>query len=184
MDTTEIQTPKPPINTSVLWTETRDLHHACEAHAVGAAMASGGPPKQWYTSWLEMLHQYHCVIDQHLPESVHRAERVLEDIKAMDTVIIKSDVAQQYASTLVDEKSLAGASYVLTGAHLMGGELMRRRLAGYPVKHLEWDDRKSALAVLQTLRVRTDISQEARACFAALLAGMDEIVARYPVSTL
>jgi heme oxygenase len=166
---------------SKLWEDTRDLHHACEAHPVGAAMASGKPPKQWYSSWLEMLYQYHYALDPHLPESVHRAERLSQDMISMDTPIEKSDVAKQYAATLVDEKSIAGASYVLTGAHLMGGEVMRRRLDGYPVKHLEWDDRKIALSVLQTLRVRTDISKEARDCFKALLDGMDEIVARYPV---
>jgi hypothetical protein len=74
-----------------------------------------------------------------------------------------------------DEKRIAGAAYVLTGAHLMGGEVMRRRLDGYPTSHLEWDDRKAALAVLQDFRKQEDIVQEARDCFAALLAVMDEI---------
>jgi hypothetical protein len=80
-----------------------------------------------------------------------------------------------YAYTLDNEKRIAGAAYVLTGAHLMGGEIMRRRLAGFPTTHLEWDDRKAALAALQQYRHREDIAQEARDCFMALLAVMDEI---------
>ena len=28
-----------------LWEYTRDLHHACEAHIVGGAMATGNPPR-------------------------------------------------------------------------------------------------------------------------------------------
>ena len=74
------------------------------------------------------------------------------------------------------------SSDLLTGAHLMGGEIMRRRLEGYPTRHLEWDDRKEALAVLQGYRTRDDITEEARDCFKALLAIMDEIKQLYPVT--
>ena len=70
---------------------------------------------------------------------------------------------------------------MLTGAHLMGGEIMRRRLEGYPTLHLEWDERKEAIAELQLLRTRGELGQEARDCFAALLSVMDEIQIAYPL---
>jgi hypothetical protein len=57
---------------------------------------------------------------------------------------------------------------------------MRRRLKDFPTKHLEWEDRKASIAVLQTYRIRNDITEEARACFQALLNIMDEIKAKYP----
>ena len=97
---------------------------------------------------------------------------------AMDFEIPHTEAAARYVETLTDERAIAGAGYVLTGAHLMGGEIMRRRLDGFPTQHLEWDDRKAALAVLQSMRGRDDLADAARACFSALLASMDEIHAR------
>lgn len=96
------------------------------------------------------------------------------------------DITEAADKLGIDEASMrtvlavesAGAGYVLTGAHLMGGEIMRRRLDGFPTKRLEWDDRKAALAVLQSMRGRDDLADAARACFSALLASMDEIHAR------
>ena len=158
-----------------LWQATRDLHHACEEHAVGAAMASGNPPPLWYAQWLQALHQIHSVLDPYLPTAVHRTQRLEQDLDDLDDDPDALAAADAYAATLTTKPRIAGAAYVLTGAHLMGGEVMRRRLQGFPTRHLEWDDRKAALAVLQILRTREDITQEARDCFAALLAIMDEI---------
>jgi hypothetical protein len=47
--------------------------------------------------------------------------------------------------------------------------------------HLEWSDRKKAIAILQEYRTRDDIGEEARDCFQALLNIMDEIKQLYPV---
>jgi hypothetical protein len=158
-----------------LWIATKDLHHACEQHRVGGAMATGSPPKEWYAKWLQALYQIHNVTDEFLPECVHRSSRIKEDLNslAIETTNLKS--ATEYCNSLTKEKRIAGASYVLTGAHLMGGEIMRRRLVDYPTKHLEWEDRKEALSVLGELRSRIDINEEARDCFYALIKIMDEI---------
>lgn len=158
-----------------LWEATRDLHHACEAHPVGKAMATGKPPELWYAKWLEALHTIHVVVDAHLPECIHRTGRLASDLRSMNVGTGSSGVARLYADSLTDERKVAGAAYVLTGAHLMGGEIMRRRLEGYPTEHLLWDDRKEALVELNKFRERDDIAEEARACFHALLAIMDEI---------
>lgn len=158
-----------------LWEATRSLHHACEAHIVGKAMASGNPPKAWYANWLEALRVIHSAIDPNLPECLHRVDRLSDDIYALGCDVSTSVAALAYAKSLDNEKKLAGAAYVLTGAHLMGGEIMRRRLEGFPTKHLTWDDRKEALVELNKLREREDISEEAVACFDALLSVMDEI---------
>jgi hypothetical protein len=91
------------------------------------------------------------------------------------------EAAYEYVAQLDTQKKIDGAIYVLTGAHLMGGEIMRRRLEGFPTKHLEWTDRKKAIAILQSYRTRDDIGEEARDCFKALLSIMDEIKNKYPV---
>lgn len=166
---------------SVLWNATRDLHHACEQHPVGAAMAAGTPPPQWYADWLMALRQLHVIVDAVLPEALGRVERLDADLLTGGLTAHLSGAAADYAATLTDALALDGASYVLTGAHLMGGEIMRRRLAGFATSHLEWADRKDGLAWLKPVRERAEIAQQARDCFAALLAIMDEIAARHPL---
>jgi hypothetical protein len=104
-----------------------------------------------------------------------------ENVMTKDlTYIDWSDAATEYINQLDTQEKIDGAIYVLTGAHLMGGEIMRRRLEGFPTKHLEWEDRKAALTILQQYRLRDDIGEEARDCFAALLKIMDEIKEKYP----
>lgn len=161
---------------STLWESTRDLHHACEGHSVGEAMASGKPPINWYAQWVKALHQIHTVIDPHLPEAVHRSDRIQQDLDALNEANCEPLLsAQTYADSLTNDNAIAGAAYVLTGAHLMGGEVMRRRLDGYPTNHLLWDDRKQALAVLKSYRNQGHLTTQARDCFYALLCIMDEI---------
>jgi hypothetical protein len=158
-----------------LWEATRDLHHACEAHPVGAAMSSGKPPMEWYANWLSALYTIHWEVDKHIPSILHRAERIQKDLTDTNVPVNIIREANKYANSLITEKSIVGTAYVLTGAHLMGGEIMRRRLIGYPTSHLEWDDRKAAIAELMKFREREDVSDEARNCFYALLKVMDEI---------
>jgi heme oxygenase len=147
-------------------------------------MSTGKPSSDWYCAWLNALLTIHSKIDPHTPDVLHRVERLKDDIITMcyqgTGFFAYFDKADEYVAQLDSEKKIAGAIYVLTGAHLMGGEIMRRRLEGFPTKHLEWDDRKEAIAILQTYRTRDDIGEEARECFAALLSIMDEIKERYP----
>jgi hypothetical protein len=160
-----------------LWIVTKDLHHACEQHQVGSAMASGTPPIDWYAKWLKALWQIHNLIDSHQHPSLGRVERLEDDLKSIGVEVKTLNAAEDYCNEIfMNERRIAGACYVLTGAHLMGGEIMRRRLIGYPTKHLEWEDRKKSLDELSILRQRDDIAQEARNCFLTLLKVMDEIV--------
>lgn len=170
--------------TKPLWEYTRDLHHACEAHEVGGAMATGKPPKIWYLAWCIALYQIHEVLDQHCDPILRRADQAMDDyskVMVSDQIYIDwSEAATKYVKQLDTKEKIDGAIYVLTGAHLMGGEIMRRRLEGFPTKHLEWDDRKAALVILQQYRLRDDIGEEARDCFKALLEIMDEIKEKHP----
>jgi hypothetical protein len=161
--------------TTYLWEQTRALHHACEAHTVGSAMATGNPPEQWYADWLNALLTIHTKIDEHAASEICRVERLKKDLEQLVTPR-QSLVAKQYADTLKTEQDIAGATYVLLGAHLRGGEVMRRKLDGnFPTLHLEWDDRKVAIAELLKIKDREDIVEEAKNCFYALLNVMNEI---------
>lgn len=169
-----------------LWEYTRDLHHACEAHPVGGAMATGKPPRIWYLMWTIALFQIHEILDRHCDPILQRADACLADYSDLMVELNQfmnwSMEAQKYVNQLDTPEKIDGAIYVLTGAHLMGGEIMRRRLEGFPTRHLEWEDRKAAIQLLQTYRLRDDIGEEARACFKALLSIMDEILETYPES--
>jgi len=162
-----------------LWESTRDLHHACESHPVGNSMSKGEPPRQWYSDWLGCLSMMHHIIDKDVNQAIVRAEFVDKDIEEMDVKPRHNDACVTYCNQLKEDPILRqGAIYVLTGAHLMGGEIMRRRLIGFPVNHLQWEDRQEALRELKQFRERPELVDQARACFQALLNMMDEIQAK------
>jgi hypothetical protein len=161
-----------------LWEATRDLHHACEEHPVGYAMSTGSPPIKWYADWLGALESIHAVIDPDLPSTLWRTERITADIDTLRVEPLMLGCVKDYVEKLADPLTRAGAAYVLTGAHLMGGEVMRRRLVGYPTKHLEWEDRQAAIGELKKMRDREELTEPARECFQALLNVMDEILER------
>lgn len=162
-----------------LWESTRDLHHACEAHPVGNAMSKGNPPRQWYSDWLGCLSMMHRIIDKDVEQIIVRADLVDKDIDEMDVKPRFNSACKLYCDQLEkDEMLRQGAIYVLTGAHLMGGEIMRRRLVGFPVNHVQWDDRQLAINELRKFRERPELVDQARACFQALLDIMDEIQAK------
>jgi hypothetical protein len=159
-----------------LWEATRDLHHACEEHPVGYAMSTGSPPIKWYADWLGALESIHAVIDPDLPSTLWRTDRITADIDTLRVEPLMLGCVKDYVEKLADPLTRAGAAYVLTGAHLMGGEVMRRRLVGYPTKHLEWEDRQAAIGELKKMRDREELTEPARECFQALLNVMDEIL--------
>lgn len=162
-----------------LWESTRDLHHACEKHPVGQAMSLGTPPQKWYSDWLNCLLMMHEIIDAQVSPLIHRAERLKRDIENMHIKPRENKACQEFCSRLLQSNDLIeGTIYVLTGAHLMGGEIMRRRLIGYPVSHLQWDSRQDAIKELDRYRSKSELTESARECFGALLKIMDEIIER------
>jgi hypothetical protein len=142
-------------------------------------MSRGNPPRQWYSDWLGCLEMVHTITDKDCSPVIRRADRMKRDIELMDVKPRTNTACIEYCNRLESDPILRqGALYVLTGAHLMGGEIMRRRLQGYPVLHLEWDDRQEALGELKQYRERSELAPQARACFEALLSMMDEIEAK------
>ena len=144
-------------------------------------MASGKPPAGWYADWLGALEAIHRVVDPDLCAVLRRTDRLADDLQKMEVTPLSLRATLAYVEVLQhDALARAGAAYVLTGAHLMGGEIMRRRLDGFPTRHLEWDDRQTALSELKKLRETKDVAEPARACFQALLNIMDEVLELRP----
>lgn len=160
-----------------LWSNTREWHHKCEDHPVGSSMASGSPPIEWYAEWLLSLLIIHDKIDPYMPKCVRRSVLLADDIKSLGISPRLVPSAIQFSIDFQkDENEIMGFAYVLTGAHLMGGEIMRRRLKNYPTKHLTWDDRKAALEYLQSLRDCSQYTEGALNCFKTLYEIMEEIL--------
>jgi heme oxygenase len=153
---------------------TRDLHHAAEQHPIGGAMAAGTISPQAWADWLAALLVVHTAIDPMLPVPCWRTEQLLADLYLSNIPEQHHNAAAaRYVQTLDD---CTGAAYVFTGAHLMGGALIERRINGrLPCAHLRWDDRAAAIRAWSPYRQAASAEPLARQAFAAVIAIMDEI---------
>jgi len=158
-----------------LHSATKDLHHACENHAVGAAMASGSPRDDWYASWLSSLLVIHSYLDNSMPIYCQRTYQLSIDLQKIKCDVYTPYAAYKYIQSLSGVEDRLGGCYVLTGAGLMGGAIMKKRLVNYPTYHLEFSDRPLALEFLKSLRNKEELAESAKKCFYALLQIMDEI---------
>jgi hypothetical protein len=163
-----------------LYEATRDLHHACEQHPVGASMSDGKVSEQVWTDWLGCLATVHAFLDWHLPPELRRVARLRKDIHVMASRGFQpasNHAALRYAAIGLHVEA---ATYVFTGAHLMGGAVMEKRLGErLPCNHLRWDDRRASLDLWRPYREAEGISEFANDVFAAILQMMEEIDARY-----
>lgn len=152
---------------------TRELHHAAERHPIGAAMAAGDVDAQVWADWLGALLVVHTKLDPMLPPACGRVAALLEDLAGSPSAR-PNRAAQGYAEALADP---VGAAYVFTGAHLMGGAVIEKRIAGrLPCAHLRWGDRQAALQAWRPLRECHEREDDARLAFQAVIDIMDEIL--------
>jgi len=84
-----------------LQADTKDLHHACEAHPVGAAMSRGDVDPQVWADWLGALFVVHETLDRYLPDELRRVDRLALDIEAMKPLSPRlNKAAVRYAAGL------------------------------------------------------------------------------------
>jgi heme oxygenase len=165
-----------------LKSQTKDLHHAAERHPIGQSMANGTITKRWWADWIVALKVIHQVIDQHNPESMHRVQQLEKDLEEVDVLLPTDNFAAiEYAKTLTTPEEIAGATYVFTGAHLMGGAVTAKQLNGrLPSNHLVWEDRKQTMTDWSPLRDRADLVEPAQRAFQAVIYILDEIYVNFP----
>jgi len=164
---------------TTLYDTTRDLHHACEMHLVGGAMSDGTIPSQWWADWLSALYEFHSIMDG--PEESDELSRCMElevDLKACSAIPRYNRMADELVLELEESERMREAGrYVLTGAHLMGGAVTKKRIGGrLPTAHLQFGNRKELMRVWKPYRQRIDLTDEARLIFQYLLWIMDEIL--------
>ena len=161
-----------------LYEATKDLHHACEAHAVGQRMSNGTCSAQEWADWLWAFRVLHLVVDADLPAHMVRDDVLRADLSVLPQAT-PSPAALQFAGRLVGQ-DVAGTAYVLHGAHRSGGRVMAPKMAkrGFPTLHTCYRDPEAVRAWLDSVRGRDDMAGQARAAFGCLLAVMDEIEGR------
>jgi hypothetical protein len=156
--------------------ETKELHHAAERHPIGTAMANGTISERWWIDWIQALLTIHTELDQHVPESMRRVQELAMDLSESSLIPNTNQAAIKYAATLTDRIAIEGAAYVFTGAHLMGGAVTDRALAGrLPSNHLRWTDRQQSLADWKPLRTKVELKNSADRAFATVLEILNEI---------
>lgn len=165
-------------NDMTLYTLTRDLHHVCEDHPVGASMSRGDVCEQWWADWLLALFRIHHIIDSELDPRLRCVDRIREDLSASRVDPRGNVPAGKLCERLREDKYMRiAAHYVLTGAHLMGGQVMRKTIGDrLPTKHLQLDNRREILDLWRPYRDRVDVAEEAREVFRSLLAIMDRMI--------
>ena len=156
---------------------TKDYHHAAERHPVGAAMADGTISEQWWADWLGALFIVHSAIDPGLPEPLRRTPEIAADIAALGVQPRLNHSAARYAQGMT-EVDREAATYVFTGAHLMGGAITARQVGErLPTHHLQWEDRQAVVKLWKPLRDRDDLADAACRAFAAVLEICEEVLA-------
>lgn len=165
-----------------LYDRTKDLHHACEAHPLGAAMVNGSVTPQEWADWLWAMRVLHLVVDPSLPRQMERHGALTSDLSLLP-MANPSPVALQFAATLAGGCApVTGAAYVLHGAHRSGGRVLAPKMAkrGLPTNHTAYREPEDVRVWLGIARADTDAADQARATFGCLLAVMGEIVGRRP----
>lgn len=154
----------------ILRKSTQQKHHAAEQTPVGAAMAAGDISAQWWADWMGAILVVHCAIDPYMPDCLQRTLPLCRDLSELGVQPRHCPAAVHYVSTLQTAEQRQGAEYVFTGAHLMGGAVTHRALAGrLPAHHLEWDNRQDAVRAWKPLREREDLIGPAQRAFDCVL---------------
>jgi heme oxygenase len=158
---------------------TRDLHHACEQHPVGARMFRAEISRQEWADWLWAFRCLHTVVDARLMPHMARDTLLAADLSVLPRPAT-SVAATRFAATLAEADEIVGAAYVLHGAHRSGGRVMGPTLTkrGLPCAHIAYADPDEVQTWVQWARGRADVAPQARATFGCLLAVMDEINGR------
>jgi len=164
---------------TTLYDATRDLHHACEAHPVGARMTQGTVTPQEWADWLAAFRAVHHAIDPWLPAHMARVALLDADL-ALLPAPRGGPAAQALADRLTTPLAIEAAAYVLHGAHRRGGRVLASTMgkAGLPTAHVSYPLPAEVEAMVKALRDRSELADAARDVFAGLLAVMDEIEQR------
>jgi hypothetical protein len=164
---------------------TKETHHKAENSLFGARYSAGILTPREYVSWLDAQYKIHELVDRVVPCSLHRCGPLARDMTQLYIYPPAYNLGQTYEFLAFLKRelpySLLAASYILYGAHLQGGAVIKPRLvsAGLPVAHLEFgEEAKQGRIWLKGLRELADLGDLANEAFQRIINIMDEIYER------
>ena len=169
-----------------LYEATQNTHHQAQMHSFGKRMAGGNLTRQEWCDWIGALAQMYQHLDKYLPLSLRRSQDLFLDLAQLLPLEAHRSLA---VDNLIREFSLpdnlkliGGLAYLLAGANLRGGQLVRKKMEvkGYPCNYLEFnsENHEVAEAWLRKMREFPEFSESTNRAFEVLIAVMDEIEAR------
>ena len=143
-------------------------------------MANGTMSRQEWADWIGAMLQIHLAIDPYLHPSLKRSHDLQMDLISMLPVKPRhSKAADDIVSALDNTELIGGLCYVLSGANLRGGQVIRKTIAplGFPVNHLKFERDEAAQGDkwLKKLREAVELNQGCIDAFKGALSIMDEI---------
>ena len=156
---------------------TKEVHHLAERHPIGASMADGTITEDVWADWVHCLFCIHMMIDPYLSEELQRTKELAKDVQQLNVEPFANQRVMHYVMSLNTQDAIDGATYVFTGAHLMGGAITAKNIRDrLPVNHLDWENRKEAVKLWNPLRDREELADEAMDAFNTIIEIMDEIL--------
>jgi hypothetical protein len=160
-----------------------NIHRDAENHPFGKRMTAGDITLQEWADWIFACMQLQSSADDFLHPALRRTPQMLLDLGAMPTVEPHySEAASEALTTLPTADLIGGIGYVLSGANVRGGQVIRKQLEPleFPVNHLTLTASEMAAAneALNPLRDAFENSEGAQEAFRIMLRIMDEIESR------
>ena len=163
-----------------LYNATTAAHHDAENHPFGQRMAAGRRSRQEWADWLQAMLDIHTVLDPYLPTSLQRGGDLALDLYQMLPVRgERTESAQRIVEAIRsgDLSVIGGVSYILCGANLRGGQVIKEKLipVGFPCNHLTFESFVEPNKWLGKLRECGVLADSANTAFKLVLDVMSEI---------
>jgi len=161
---------------------TKETHHDAEQTPFGQEYSKGTLSRQSYTDWIFLQLTIHSLLDPLVPYYVQRAPYLMQDLAELLPCQGRSlKAAEELVKPFfTDVPAWAlSAAYILNGAHLRGGQVVRKTLepAGFPTHHLDFEDEAKAREWLRQQREHTHLAETDVLFFKGMIKAMDEIYA-------
>lgn len=170
-----------------LYEATLKTHHQAQVHPFGKRMAGGNISQQEWCDWLGAMAQLYQKLDTYLPPFLKRSPDLFLDLaQLLPLQAHRSKAVDDYIQSFSspdDLKVIGGLAYLMTGANLRGGQLIRKKLdpKGYPCNFMNFTtaNQEEAENWLRKMREFSEFGESTNQAFEMLAAVMDEIEARY-----
>lgn len=151
-------------------------HQLAENNELSRKMASGTICPKWWADWVAALLTIHQSFDHCVPAPLTRVHELAWDVCHSELPIPTLAAAELAQKIQQDPLLQQAAGYVFTGAHLMGGAIIKKNLStDLSSRHLEWEDRATAIELWRPWRTKVELAPQAIYCFEQIALVCEQI---------